>query len=253
MAKPLKDADLSNIPLTELLQASGAMTCPLDEMSRFLNSTGNNDFNRLRMRATYESGIENWAIGERFCDRYETEVGGRLLNVTQGIDENGQLVGGLTVGFSLKQLGKHPSSPRPPQIVDYQTNTRYTLEQARDVPELNAVAKRLAERIAEYDFRRRNKESWQFAKRYKIERDSCNGFNLLHFTRESRKLGFPIVNNLSSGPMEEQLAGAARLLLNAVDIRIELPERFAVLPGTALHDDAVEFLSLTNANTEQAR
>ena len=173
----------------------------------------------------------------------------------ESLDESGTLVTGVTLGLNPEQLKSISLSaiPRAAQIINHVTGERFTLEQARDVPELNAVAKRLAERIAEYNFRSNNKDSWQIAKQYKIERDSCAGFNLFHFTRGSRKFGFPIVKSLSSKPMEEQLTWAARLLLNSVNIRTELPERFAVLPGTALHDDAVEFLSLTNANAEQAR
>jgi hypothetical protein len=216
------------------------------------------------LRNTHVINVKGWVIGERFDDKLDTEVGGmivadlpngevggsRIIPLMESLDEGGTLVTGVTLGLDLEQLKSISLSaiPRAAQIINHVTGERFTLEQARDVPELSAITKRLAERINEYKFRKSNQESWQLAKRYKIERDSCTGFNLLHFTRESRKFGFPIVNNLLSKPMEEQLTWAARLLLNAVDIRTELPERFAVLPGTALHDDAVEFLSFTNAN-----
>lgn len=219
---------------------------------------------KMILRKTHVINVEGWVIGERFDDKLDTEVGGmivadlpngekggsRIIPLMESLDESGTLVTGVTLGLNPEQLKSISLSaiPRAAQIINHVTGERFTLEQARDVPELNAVAKRLAERIAEYNFRSNNKDSWQIAKQYKIERDSCAEFNLLHFTRESRKFGFPIVNSLSSKPMEEQLTWAARLLLNSVDIRTELPERFAVLPGTALHDDAVEFLSFTNAN-----
>lgn len=221
------------------------------------------------LRNTHEINVEGWVIGERFDDKLDTEVGGMILTdlpnsekggsqivpLMESLDESGTLVTGVTLGLDLEQLRSISLSaiPRAAQIINHATGDRFTLEQAQAIPELSAVANRLAERMAEYDFRKHNKESWQIAKRYKIERDSCTGFNLLHFTRESRKFGFPIVNSLSSKPMEEQLTGAARLLFNSINIRTELPERFAVLPGTALHDDAIDFLKLTRANTQETR
>ena len=254
MTKQL-DSDYSNMLIAELLMTIGKVIDPQCHTDNFLWADGNNDFNRLRLRATQESEVDGWFIGEQFNERFDTEVGGRVLSVTLRKNEKGELVGGITVGLSLEQLGKHPSSPQPPHIVDYLTNRRYTLEEAQNIPELSAVAKRLADRIAEHDFRKHNKESWELAKRYKIERDRKNFkvFNILYTTRESRKFGFPIVNNLLSKSKEEQLTLAVRLLLHSVDINTALPEQFAVLPGTALHNDAADFLSLADANTKQDR
>ena len=221
------------------------------------------------LRNTHEINVEGWVIGERFDDKLDTEVGGMILTdlpnsekdgsqitpLMESLDESGTLVTGVTLGLDLEQLKSISLSaiPRAAQIINHATGDRFTLEQAQAIPELSAVANRLAERIAEYDFRKHNKESWQIAKRYKIERDRENFkvFDILYITRESRKFGFPIVNNLLSKSKEEQLTLAVRLLLHSVDINTALPEQFAVLPGTALHNDATDFLSLADANTEQ--
>ena len=92
-----------------------------------------------------------WTIGERFDDRFDTEVGGTRLIVTQSLNEKGEIEGGLPTSMSLNDFAEFPKQPRPPQIVDYREDKRYTLEEAEAIPELAPVVQRLKERIEEYD------------------------------------------------------------------------------------------------------
>ncbi len=48
-------------------------------------------FNRLRMSTTCVLGRGGWTIGERFDDRFDTEVGGTQLIVTQSLNEKVRL------------------------------------------------------------------------------------------------------------------------------------------------------------------
>jgi len=109
---------------------------------------------RLRMSVTCVSGAGGWIIGERFDDRFDTEVGGTQLIVTQSLNEKGEIEGGLPSSMSLNGLAAFPKRPRTPQIVDYQEDKRYTLEEAEAIPELAPVVQRLKERVAEYEERR---------------------------------------------------------------------------------------------------
>nr|WHE43941.1 hypothetical protein LOCMHKOF_00058 [Providencia stuartii] len=111
-------------------------------------------FNRLRMSTTCVLGRGGWTIGERFDDRFDTEVGGTQLIVTQSLNEKGEIEGGLPTSMSLNDFAEFPKQPRPPQIVDYQEDKRYTLEEAEAIPELAPVVQRLKERIEEYEERR---------------------------------------------------------------------------------------------------
>ncbi|EMW6613311.1 MULTISPECIES: thymidylate kinase [unclassified Enterobacter cloacae complex] len=110
-------------------------------------------FNRLRMSTTCVLGRGGWTIGERFDDRFDTEVGGTQLIVTQSLNEKGEIEGGLPTSMSLNDFAEFPKQPRPPQIVDYQEDKRYTVEEAEAIPELAPVVQRLKERIAEYEER----------------------------------------------------------------------------------------------------
>lgn len=56
--------------------------------------------------------------------------------------------------MSLNDFAEFPKQPRPPQIVDYGEDKRYTLEEAEAIPELAPVVQRLKERIEEYEERR---------------------------------------------------------------------------------------------------
>ncbi len=103
-------------------------------------------FNRLRMSTTCVLGRGGWTIGERFDDRFDTEVGG-----TQRHSTKGEIEGGLPTSMSLNDFAEFPKQPRPPQIVDYQEDKRYTLEEAEAIPELAPVVQRLKERIEEYE------------------------------------------------------------------------------------------------------
>ncbi|MDF5622543.1 thymidylate kinase, partial [Vibrio parahaemolyticus] len=111
-------------------------------------------FNRLRMSTTSVLGRGGWTIGERFDYRFDTEVGGTQLIVTQSLNEKGEIEGGLPTSMSLNDFAEFPKQPRPPQIVDYQEDKRYTLEEAEAIPELAPVVQRLKERIEEYEERR---------------------------------------------------------------------------------------------------
>ncbi|EGC9916771.1 thymidylate kinase [Salmonella enterica] len=111
-------------------------------------------FNLLRMSTTCVLGRGGWTIGERFDDRFDTEVGGTQLIVTQSLNEKGEIEGGLPTSMSLNDFAEFPKQPRPPQIVDYQEDKRYTLEEAEAIPELAPVVQRLKERIEEYEERR---------------------------------------------------------------------------------------------------
>lgn len=107
-------------------------------------------FQRMRMRLTFVGGLKkSWAIGERFDDRFDTEVGGTMLVVTQGIDVDGNITGGLNT--SMDGFAATPKMPRPAVIVDY--NNRgliMTAEEAELNPEYSAVLARLKERMAEF-------------------------------------------------------------------------------------------------------
>lgn len=107
---------------------------------------------RMKMQGTSSGG---WFVGERFNDRYDTEVGGNQLVITQGIDENGDFTGGIKTEMSLDEFSQIPKQERPPQIVDYETGDRYSHEDAKCIPELKEVFVRLVERIEEYEERKK--------------------------------------------------------------------------------------------------
>jgi hypothetical protein len=98
---------------------------------------------RLRMQNTFSSGH---AIGERFDDRYDTEVGGNQLVVSQDFDSQGNLSSGLRANMTLEELGKHPKQQCPSAIVDFQMGRRYSAEEANSLPELAGPLRRLKER-----------------------------------------------------------------------------------------------------------
>lgn len=110
-----------------------------DEAHRFYHLDPLNVFKRLQMRNMILPGLGGWTVGERFDDRFDTEVGGYQNSV------------------SVKTLNHllHQSTclTRPPQIVDHIDNKSYSLEEAEGIEELSRVVKRLKERIA--DFNRR--------------------------------------------------------------------------------------------------
>lgn len=99
---------------------------------------------RLRASLSSEGG---WTIGEQFDDRYDTEVGGFHLVVTQWIDERGQMQG----GFDTRKMGEYPTQRRPSVIVDYGDDGKcYTQSEASDRAELSSVLIRLNQREAKY-------------------------------------------------------------------------------------------------------
>ena len=109
-------------------------------------------FSRLRMRSTTTTVCgSGWTIGERFDDRFDTEVGGTQLMVTQSFNEHGTLEGGLPLPQTIADFAALPLQPSLPQIIDYQEGKTYTLDEAEVIPELAPVVQRLKERIAEYE------------------------------------------------------------------------------------------------------
>lgn len=124
----------------------------MDEGHSLLGSVELKALNRIRMRNTAVfSGRGSWTIGEKYDDRYDTEVGGNQLLVSQEINEQGDIEGGLPIPTNMDELAAIPKRPRPPQIVDYQQDKSYTLEEAEGIEELVPVLTRLKERIAEYE------------------------------------------------------------------------------------------------------
>lgn len=111
------------------------------------------ELSRLRMRNTFVSGLRGWVIGEVFNERYDTEVGGSQLLVTQSMSEQGEIECGLPTSVSMYEFAAIPKRPRPAQIVDYQEDKRYTLEEAENIAALAPVVQHLKERIAEYEAR----------------------------------------------------------------------------------------------------
>ncbi|MFM0742321.1 hypothetical protein PQQ51_34335, partial [Paraburkholderia xenovorans] len=101
----------------------------------------------LSMRRFHRHSLSagGWLIGERFDDRYDTEVGGSHMVVTQSIDPNGRLIGGL----DFTKIGQYPTEPNPPVIVDYGDGGKaISVQEAEARPELAAVLARLRERVA---------------------------------------------------------------------------------------------------------
>jgi hypothetical protein len=85
---------------------------------------------------------EGWFIGEAFDERYDTEVGGTCVLVTQSLED-----------FNAK--GEARQAPtlveREACIIDYgQDGKRYTEQQAHGVMELGPVLRRLLKRKANY-------------------------------------------------------------------------------------------------------
>ncbi|NRF83801.1 hypothetical protein HQ619_07655 [Burkholderia gladioli] len=101
----------------------------------------------LSMRRFHRHSLSagGWLIGERFDDRYDTEVGGSHMIVAQSIDQNGRLVGGL----DFTKIGQYPTEPNSPTIVDYGDGGKaISVQEAEARPELAAVLARLRERVA---------------------------------------------------------------------------------------------------------
>lgn len=105
-------------------------------------------FYRMRMRLTF---VRSWAIGEKFDERFDTEVGGTQLLVTQGIDAAGNVYGGLKTSMTVDEFAAVPKVGRPSAIVDYDNGGKpISPEEAEGLPELAAVLARLREREAAY-------------------------------------------------------------------------------------------------------
>lgn len=210
-------------------------------------------WSRLRMQNTLVSGLGGWVIGERFDDRYDTEVGGSQLLVTQSINDQGETEGGLPASMSMDEFAAIPKQPRPPQIVDYQEDKRYTLEEAEGIEELASVVQRLKERIAEYDAKLAEKTSWKIAEAYQrdLEKPELKAFK--EVSRYSRKYGFPVVCTLGDKSEEQQLHWAACLLLEVAGTwpREDIPEKLTFERGTALFNDAQQLLANGLGNARQ--
>lgn len=107
---------------------------------------------RVRIQNTMANGRP---IGERFDDRFDTEVGGTIILASQSLSDNGTFQGWQVPG-SLSGL-KTQLAPRPPAIVDYETGERFSIAEAERLPELAGPLKRLRERLADLEVR--NSES----------------------------------------------------------------------------------------------
>lgn len=225
----------------------------MDEAHLLHDPGASKGFNRLRMRNTFVSGLGGWAIGEEYDDRYDTEVGGNHLLVSQSINEQGEIEGGLPTSMSMDELAAIPKRPTPPQIVDYQEDKRYTLEEAEGIEELAPVVQRLKERIAEYDAKLAEKTSWKIAEAYQrdLEKPELKAFK--EVSRYSRKYGFPVVCTLGDKSEEEQLHWAACLLLEVAGAwpREDIPKQLTFERGTALFNDAQQLLANGLGNARQ--
>lgn len=106
---------------------------------------------RIRNRMISE-GL-GWFIGEQYDERFETEVGGTHILVSQSINDEGKLVGGFRLPQTiadLKEMG-NKAVDNPPVIIDYEDNAkRYSLEEAEAIPEMSGVVARLKQRIEEH-------------------------------------------------------------------------------------------------------
>lgn len=102
------------------------------------------DIQRMRARCQFAGG---WPIGERFDDRFDTEVGGFSHIAQQWIDASGKLRG----DWKRTAEGEVETQRRPSVIVDYENEAkRYTESEAEGVPELAGVLLRLRAREASY-------------------------------------------------------------------------------------------------------
>lgn len=120
------------------------MTVYYDEGHLLLSDSDALSFQRFSARCRSAGG---WIIGEKFDDRFDTEVGGFAHVAQQWIGEDGQLQGGWKRAPNGEiELVRHLSV-----IVDYANGgKRYTLDEARALPELTGVMGRLQEREAMY-------------------------------------------------------------------------------------------------------
>jgi len=85
---------------------------------------------------------EGWIIGEEFDERFDTEVGGTSILITQSLKD-----------FSVYIEDRQPPTfvERESCIVDYgNEGKRYTVEQAQGLMELGPVLRRLLKRKANY-------------------------------------------------------------------------------------------------------
>lgn len=207
-------------------------------------------WNRFRMRSTFVSGLGGWVIGERFDERYDTEVGGSQLLVKQSINEQGEIEGGLPTSMSMEDFAAVPKQARPPQIVDYHGDKRYTLEEAEGIEELAPVVERLKERMAEYDAKLAEKTSWKIAEAYQRDLEKPELKTFKEVSRYSRKYGFPVVCTLGDKSEEQQLHWAACLLLEVSGSwpREDIPNQLRFECGSALYNDAQQLLANGLAN-----
>ena len=127
----------------------------LDEFHQMETPEQRLDHRRLRMRHTYVgrsfldfmtngSGDDlPWAVGEGFCERYDTEVGGMLSIVRQSAEPDGSI-----------EAFKEDYEPRPPVVVDYHDGGRHIgVQEAEKRPEMADVLLRLKQREAEWSIR----------------------------------------------------------------------------------------------------
>jgi len=103
------------------------------------------DFLRLRNRCRLSAG--GWVVGEKFDDRFDTEVGGFVAKQWQCVDENGQSAG----DWQRTANAEIETVRNPSVIVDYANGGKsYTIDEAKSLPELAGVLARLQAREAAY-------------------------------------------------------------------------------------------------------
>lgn len=99
---------------------------------------------RLHARCQSAGG---WIIGERFNDRFDTEVGGFSHIAQQWIDANGKLCG----DWMRTASGQVSTERRPSVIVDYENEGKqYTEAEADGLSEFACVLMRLRAREEAY-------------------------------------------------------------------------------------------------------
>lgn len=101
----------------------------------------------LQRLSTRLRSAGGWLIGERFDDRFDTQVGGFHHIAQQWIDSSGKMQG----DWKRDTSGEIETVRAPSVIVDYSKGGKsYTKEEAANFPELAGVLARLCEREAAY-------------------------------------------------------------------------------------------------------
>jgi hypothetical protein len=138
---------ISECAMFDIEQASkkqGKPTMLFDESYLVFSSPQGLDFHRFSARGLSAGG---WSIGEKFDDRFDTEVGGFSQIAKQWFDGDGKMCG----DWERTATGEIAAERNPSVIVDYDNGAkRYTEADAEGVPELASVLVRLRGRETAY-------------------------------------------------------------------------------------------------------